>query len=796
METMFEKTGLNYNKEFGFNVLPLNGKIPINKWEHWQNVKQMPDDIKNMYWDNATGLGAVMGINNLRSFDLDKVEDIGIVKMLLKELRLPEDYEWVVQSGSGEGFHIYFRCIPTPSSPPWRGNNAQKGEGIFDSEKAVYKFKMREEGLCKHIELRWKDCQNALPPSNHESGGIYDFKNIEPTELPALLELNNVVECLNKYCAVEEQKAHTPAFAKASEGKPTLSPRKRDRRRAREKATDKVYYDKDKLESAIKYLTEKLPGNSYEEWYKIGFALIPLGEAGENYFIEMSLNNPNYNDSEYEIRNKFNSLKEDYDGRVTLGTLFHIAELNGWKKPVVKFWNKDENGKLTISRTRYKNFLEGEGFCKYKIDNNYFIVRIENNIIDEVSIVDIKEFVMSYLDQIPIEELGGSSKAEITDALLKSHHQLFTQQFLEFLITKNITFNKDTKTKGYFYYKNGFVEVTSTERKFFDYTKLKNCIWKKPIVNRDYAVSNRRSVMEELLFNICRKDINRYKALKSGIGYLLHSYKDPSNAKSIIFIDEKLSEGAFGRSGKGLVIKGISQVKSVVILDGRNFNPSKNFAFQRVKADTEIIAIEDIGEKFPFDRLFSIITEGITIEKKNKDEFFIPFNESPKLVLSSNFTLSGVDDSTVDRQFIIEFSDYYNKNHCPVDDFGKLLFEGWDENEWRDFDYFMIECLQGYLKNGLLTYEFANYEKKKLIDSTSEEFAEFSVKLVPGEEFNKKELFDEFKREYEYNDKFTQGKFTKWMKLFGRIKNYEIAERKSGSKRTLEYIDKEKKEAA
>jgi phage/plasmid-associated DNA primase len=79
--------------------------------------------------------------------------------------------------------------------------------------------------------------------------------------------------------------------------------------------------------------------------------------------------------------------------------------------------------------------------------------------------------------------------------------------------------------------------------------------------------------------------------------------------------------------------------------------------------------------------LFSIITDGITIEQKNKDEIHISYNESPKVVISTNFSISGVDDSTLDRQFIIEFSDYYNKAHRPVDDFGKPFFGSWNRDE-------------------------------------------------------------------------------------------------------------------
>ena len=201
-------------------------------------------------------------------------------------------------------------------------------------------------------------------------------------------------------------------------------------------------------------------------------------------------------------------------------------------------------------------------------------------------------------------------------------------------------------------------------------------------------------MFEDFLFNVCRNEVKRYEALKSGIGYLLHTYKDPSIAKAIVFIDEKLSDGAFGRSGKGLVIKSIAgklemwllKMEEILILQ-------RILLFRELKADTNIIGFEDIREKFPFERLFSIITDGFVVERKNKDEIFITFNESPKIVLSTNFSITGIDDSTLDRQFIIEFSDYYNKSHRPVDDFGKPFFSSWNESEWSDFDNFMIGCL-------------------------------------------------------------------------------------------------------
>ena len=49
--------------------------------------------------------------------DIDGAEDYEIVENILNELELPERYSWVIQSGSGEGFHIYIRVSLTPALP-------------------------------------------------------------------------------------------------------------------------------------------------------------------------------------------------------------------------------------------------------------------------------------------------------------------------------------------------------------------------------------------------------------------------------------------------------------------------------------------------------------------------------------------------------------------------------------------------------------------------------------------------------------------------------------------------------
>lgn len=756
------KIALRYFELMKFNVLPLRGKVPSINWKVWQDKSQTKEDIEAMDWKNATGVGVVMGVNNLRCFDLDRVEDPDILETILKELNLPEDYRWVVQSGSGEGFHIYFLCEEPSPLPVEAGQAKEKGAiERFGSEKAVYKFYLNQDGVCDHIELRWKDCQTALPPSMHESGGMYNYFHNDPLELPTTVEAEKVAAFVEQYCKTGKQY---------------------DEKQPERKALN---YDEEKLESAIDYLSKNLPDGSYDDWITIGFGLASLGTTGEEYFVRMSLENPNYKDSEEEVRRKFVGLLADFDGSTSIKAVYRVAENYGWKKPVIKFWFVDEHQRLKISRTRFKRFLEGEGYCKLKKDGGYLFVRIVNNIVTEIDAIQVKDFVMNHLYTLAIEEFEDISRSEIIDALMKGATVFFANQFFEFLITRDITFKRDTSNQSFLFFQNGYVAITKSSAQLIDYKDMDGYIWEKQIIKREYAPTVLRCVFEDFLHNICRKNVQRTKALMSGIGYLLHNFRDPNNAKAVIFIDEKKSEGAYGRSGKGLVIKAVSKIRTVVIEDGRNFNIGKNFAFQRVNADTNIVAIEDMREKFPFDRLFSIITEGLTIEKKNAAEIFIPFPESPKIVISSNFTIQGVDDSTRDRQFIIEFSDHYNKRNRPVDEFGKLFFDGWTVEEWRTFDSLMIQCIQLYLKEGLVTYEYVNLEQKQLIDETCDEFAEFSTGIELNHEYNKKDLFDQFKNDYPDFEKLTQGKFTRWLKLWARIKDYEVVEGKSGANRTI-----------
>ena len=168
----------------------------------------------------------------------------------------------------------------------------------------------------------------------------------------------------------------------------------------------------------------------------------------------------------------------------------------------------------------------------------------------------------------------------------------------------------------------------------------------------------------------------------------------------------------------------------MVTIDGKGFSFQKSFPYQRVQVDTQVLVFDDVSKHFDFERLFSVITEGITLEKKNKDEIHIPFERSPKIVITTNYAIKGAGNSFERRKWDLELKQYYNKSFTPETEFGHMLFSGWDEYEWNKFDNYMISNLQSYLNKGLVRSEFKNLKTRKFIAGQQMNFETFWV-IVP-----------------------------------------------------------------
>jgi hypothetical protein len=483
----------------------------------------------------------------------------------------------------------------------------------------------------------------------------------------------------------------------------------------------------------------------------------------------------------------------DYDKKEIEKCIDEIKE----EISVSDFWYYNDKGKVNLSPHKYKFWLQQNNFFKYfpTDTNTYTFIKIEQNLVEETSEKRIKDFVLENL--LSREDIGFSPYD-----FMASTPKYFQPDFLSFLESSEIKIKEDTQTECFLYFNNCVVKIEDENISTIDYLDLDGFVWKRQIVNREYKESNHHnSVFRKFLWLIAGQDAEKYNSFKSVIGYLLHSFKTSANNKAIIFNDETISENPNGGSGKGLFWNALSQMKKVSSIDGKTFEFTKSFPYQTVSTDTQILVFDDVKKNFNFESLFSLITEGITLEYKGQDAIKLPVQQSPKILITTNYTIGGVGGSFERRKFEVELADYFSYKHTPLDEFGHLLFDDWNEDEWSMFDNFMIQCVQYYLKNGLTKHDFKNLEVRKFIKNTSFEFYEWTKPDVNGKnenmEFNtrcnKQTYYNSFVNEYPdfKTYKLSQNRFTRWIEQYAKFYNFEYLTGNTNGERWFEISNKD-----
>lgn len=188
----------------------------------------------------------------------------------------------------------------------------------------------------------------------------------------------------------------------------------------------------------------------------------------------------------------------------------------------------------------------------------------------------------------------------------------------------------------------------------------------------------------------------------TAIGHMLHTYRSPDHDYWIFAMEGDLVEDqrSEGRSGKSLIPKMLEHVVPVVNLDGRKDPEKDTYYFDRVKESTQIVNIDDAGKHFDVQRLYPRITGPFGVRAMNKGEVMIPYDQSPKGYISSNFNLLGSDGSTRDRFRPLAFSDFYSADRKPQDIHGHLFFWDWDDAQKSMFYTLMAGCVSNYFKCG------------------------------------------------------------------------------------------------
>lgn len=430
------------------------------------------------------------------------------------------------------------------------------------------------------------------------------------------------------------------------------------------------------------------------------------------------------------------------------------------------FWSVSDKGKISVVPLRYKFFLERNGFKKHFPNDSEKpqFVFVESNKVEVTSISRIKDFVLDYLLE----------RKEIDVWNYCANYQnLFSEMYLLMLESIDLSMLSDTRDKSYIAYNNGILEVTKDRRSLVDFIDIEGYIWKSHILDREF-------IELESNDNDYKKFINNISGgeplpIECTIGYLISTYKNRSNNKAIILNDEVISDNPEGGTGKGLFVQGLSKIRNTCIIDGKQFDSKKSFAYQTVSLDVKILVFDDVKKNFDFEDKFSLVTEGMTLERKNKDAIKLNVHDSPKLLLSTNYAIKGEGNSHDRRRHELEISQYYGKDLTPDDEFGRQLFDEWDKTEFQRFDNYMVWCLQTYMNKGLIKQNAKNIKLRKFIAETSMDFYEWMSEdgnFALDYRHDKKVCYNNFVQENkDYLNWLKQNKFNIWVQKYANYIN-------------------------
>jgi len=398
-------------------------------------------------------------------------------------------------------------------------------------------------------------------------------------------------------------------------------------------------------------------------------------------------------------------------------------------------------------------------------------------------------------------EIKTDTKAIIRDKEIKNavakNHRLFSRDALEWLEYTEIKPLRDTQDSAFLYFKNCFVEVTPQGWKAHDYKNLKGKIWDKDIIQRDFTATQKTnfatSNFNNFLLRITsgetpegwKTDTERYNSLLSAIGYLLHTYKDPTRAKAIFLVDENSRPDEHnGRTGKSLIVKAINHLRATTIEDGKTYNQRNNrFVFQSVTKATKVYAIEDVKPQFLFEGFYNVVTGQMSIEQKGRQPFIIPFEDSPKVVITTNYMPNSPrGDSDQARRLVVPLSGYFSAKRTPLDEYKQRFFNDFNQDDWNKFYCLMIEALRFFLAEGLQTAkETKTMREGKILSDTCPEFVEFmkDLELLEFHDFNG--IYEDFLLFSGFNE-LPKRRLTRWLTRWGDYVGYKYQEKPTNNR--------------
>ena len=403
---------------------------------------------------------------------------------------------------------------------------------------------------------------------------------------------------------------------------------------------------------------------------------------------------------------------------------------------------------------------------------------------DELNDEDYELFTKCFNGKIKFKVTSVTEKNDVLDLLIKST-KLFKTDYLNALEFTELDLLKDTLTTCYKVFQNGILEIKKDSVKLIDFKDNSKSIWESDVIQHDFvddknfrfseSDNNKFFYWEDFIQKLSNNDFDRKLQIETSLGYLLHKYKDPANPKLIAFTDNKLSSSANGGSGKSLLGKALEIVStnsktntsSYTERDGKAFKKTGVFEFANISSHHSILGIDDVMKNFDFETFYVKVTGAFEVEKKGKDRFIIPFSDSPKMFITCNYPLNGVDGSHRRRRIEVPIHQYFSADREPIEVYKRRFFDDFTKVEWNKFYNWMVNSIKLFLRDGLQKLEHDNLKENYLVQATDIEFLNYiKADFMPNTNSNFfiKEICEEYKEYSGYT--LTGRKCSEWLKYY------------------------------
>lgn len=423
-----------------------------------------------------------------------------------------------------------------------------------------------------------------------------------------------------------------------------------------------------------------------------------------------------------------------------------------------QFWEwqtTDRGTRIVISSSHLLQYLKASGFRKIRNDKDYTIVRIAGDIITRQTATDVRDFIISevrrrnlgkeVLDRVLDDKKTSSTIAADLETIqpdttaytpttqtfrFTNHAVTVSAQEVKvsrqapcLVYSEKVVPHAFRRLEPAFKSDGSDIECLDTSSHLFRFLiNASRIYWRQEYETDDaaadaayiegnhYTISGLR-LTEAQIAEQKRHLINKLYA----IGYVLHRYKDASNALALWVMENKITgeNTSSGGSGKSFVFKALSHLLNIISFNGSEKDLTKDkHLLGGVTDSTDLLLLQDFkGNEDNFRYFYTAITDNMSTNRKFSDRTEIDFQRSPKVAFTSNFAppIKMNDSSSFRRLLFLVYSDYYHartedngykETRTVADDFGgKNIYDMYyPESDYNEDFNFMIDCLQFYLQ--------------------------------------------------------------------------------------------------